>query len=145
MRSKKLAVLVTLVACVSLVSCAGTKSPDMNSTLWGALGGSSGVSSLANSFGKQLMDNMSLSEKLGKQGVEQLQNGLYNSVGEAAGYTIPEGSDLSSALKKQNLDDASVASVGNSLRSAGRSQGLGSSEMSMLTGLWQTASSKMKM
>jgi hypothetical protein len=137
MYSKKLATLAILVTCSVVVSCAGTRTPDMGSSLWSSLGGVQAVSNLAQSFGKQLAGNASLNRQLGKDGIDQVQRGLYNSIGDAAGYKIDKGSDLQSVLKKQNLDKDSIDAVGKSLQSAAKSEGLGSSQMAMLTGLWE--------
>lgn len=144
MYSKKLAALAATVACTFVLSCAGTKAPDMGSTLWGSMGGVKAVSSLSQSFGKQLTDNASLSSKLGKDGIAQVQRGLYNSIGSAAGYKIDKGTDLQTALKNQNLDKGSVDAVGQSLQAAAKSEKLGSSQMAMLTGLWEPIAKKLK-
>ena len=143
MQSKKMAMLATVIACATVLSCAGTKVPDMGSTLWGSLGGVKAVSSLASNFGQQLAGNANLSRQLGADGIEQAQRGLYNTVGEAAGYKADKGTDLQSVLKKQNLDEDSVKEVGRSLDAAAKDEGLGSSQMAMLKGLWEPIAKKL--
>ena len=143
MHSKTMAMLATIVACTTVLSCAGTKAPDMGSTLWGSLGGVKAVSGLASSFGKQLAGNANLSRQLGADGIEQAQRGLYNSVGEASGYSIDKGTDLQSVLKKQNLDEDSIKEVGNSLEAAANDEGMGSSQRAMLKGLWEPIAKKL--
>ena len=137
MHSKRFAAIAIALACSVVLSCAGTKAPDMGSSLWGSMGGVSAVSGLTQSFGKELAGNASLSRQLGAQGVQQVERGLYNSLGQAAGYKIDKGTDLLSVLKKKNLDEDSVEEVGMSLEAAAKKEGLRSDQRTMLKGLWE--------
>ena len=99
--------------------------------------------SLAQNFGKQLAGDAALSRQLGSQGVEQVQRGLYNTIGQASGYKVDKGTDLFSALKKQKLDGDSIEKVGDNLESAAKQEGLRSDQMSMLKGLWDPIADKL--
>jgi len=143
MVSRKMIALIAVIASSVVLSCAGTKTPDMGSTLWGSLGGRNAVSSLSHAFNKELMKNSSLSSQLGKMGAEQVSRGLYNSLGEQAGFKIDKGTDLMSVLKKQKLDANSLNAVGASLKSAAKSEGLRSDQMTMLTGMWEPIAKKL--
>jgi len=107
-------------------------------SLYTSLGGSKGVTSLANQFGAHLKANTVVAQALSAADILTAQNGLYNSVAKAGGQpTTGNGTDLLGALSGQGLSSAAIAGVGKSLTDAATSQGLKPDQLAALASIWE--------
>ncbi len=157
MQSRTLRPLGVLVLAVSLLagcsssnktSTAGSSSSSMAASataaatgaasLYQSLGGSAGVTSLADQFGTNLSANPMIAQALSAADIVTAKDGLYNSIAKAAGQaTTGSGADLLAALSGKNLNADAVAGVGQALTGAATSKGLKPDQMAALTSLWE--------
>ena len=141
---KSLTRLACLILSVSLVaslwSCSNSGgAKEIGSTLYQQVGGSSGLTSLANQFGANISANPQLTSMLDAVAISALKSGLTNDVMKASGMT-PNGSEtLAGALQGKSLDASSFNSLSNALTEAGSSVGLDSGTVSSLTALLKPA------
>lgn len=107
-------------------------------SLYQSLGGSSGVTALASSFGANLAANSTITKFLSAADIATAKDGLYNSIAKLAGQSLTGGGkDLVGALSGKGLDAAAVAGVGQALNGAATSNGLKPDQMAALTSLWE--------
>jgi hypothetical protein len=105
--------------------------------LYNSLGGSAGVTQLANAFGVKLSANNAVTKFLDQAAIATAQTGLFNSIAAAAGQSLPAGSvDLMGALSGKGLDAAAITGVGQALTGAATERGLKPDQMASLASLW---------
>jgi len=148
------AVLVLAVLAVPVVSGCASKNA-MTTTaaaagtagsLYTSLGGSAGVTNLANAFGANLKTNPAVSKVLDDTAIALAQSGLYNTIASAAGIAMPPGgTDLVGALSGKGLDAAAVTGVGQSLTAAANSLKLKPEQVTALTSLMAPISQQLLM
>ena len=101
--------------------------------LYTALGGSAGVTALANSFGARLKVHPAVTKFLDTAAIDGVQAGLINSLSVLGGVTPPAGStDLLTALSGKGLDKAAVDGVNQSLVAAAQENNVGSAQIAGL-------------
>jgi hypothetical protein len=107
-------------------------------SLYNSLGGSAGVTQLANSFGAKLSANNAVTKFLDQAAIATTQTGLFNSIAAAGGQSLPAGSvDLLGALSGKGLDASAIAGVGQALTGAATESGLKPDQMAGLASLWE--------
>jgi hypothetical protein len=102
----------------------------VGASLYQQLGGSEGVTRLANQFGANIASNPTLNQILDSVVIGQIQNGFTNDVMKASGMAPGGMETMSSALTGKGLNETHVTALSNSLREAGASLGLNPSVMS---------------
>ena len=129
------------VSCSSKSVATGAAAVTGASGLWNSLGGSTGVTSLANAFGQKISINPAVTKFLDTAAIQGVQNGLINSIAAAAGQAMPAGTtDLLGALTGKGLDAAAVKGLGDGLNAAAKQQKLKPDQITALTGLMQPIS-----
>jgi hypothetical protein len=104
--------------------------------LWSALGGTAGVTNLANSFGTKIGQNPAVTKFLDATAIGAVQNGLFNSIAAAAGQSLMSGpTNLAAALQGKSLDQAAVQGLSEGLMEAGKGLNLGPEHLASLTSL----------
>jgi hypothetical protein len=147
-------VLAVAIAPVAMNGCASKNAasggaPPMGATatsLFTSLGGSNGVMNLANTFGVNLKANPAVTKFLDDAAIGGVTTGLYNTIANAGGIKLPEGStDLMGALSGKGLDAAAVTGVSQSLMSAGSSLKLSAEQMTALSALIEPVTKSLMM
>jgi hypothetical protein len=121
------------VGCSSKSVATGTAAVTGASSLWNSLGGSTGVTGLANAFGQKISINPAITKFLDTASIQGVQNGLINSIAAAAGQSMPAGTtDLLGALQGKGLDAAAVKGLGDGLTAAAKDQKLSGEQIAAL-------------
>ena len=121
------------LGCSSKSVATGASAVTSASSLWSSLGGSTGVTSLANAFGQKISINPAVTKFLDSAAIDGAKNGLMNSIAAAAGQAMPAGStDLLGALQGKGLDAMAVKGVGDGLTAAAKDMNLKSDQIAAL-------------
>lgn len=133
----RFACLIISVALVAgLWSCSNSGgAKEVGSTLYQQVGGSSGLTTLANQFGANISANPALTSVIDAVTLSALKSGLTNDVMKASGME-PNGTEtMAGALQGKSLDASSFNALSNALAEAGSATGLDSGTISSLTAL----------
>ena len=136
--------LISIALVAGLWSCSNSGgAKEVGGSLYQQVGGSSGLTNLANQFGANISANPQLTSIIDAVTISALKSGLTNDVMKASGMQPLSSESLSSALQGKSLDATGFNALSNALAEAGSATGLDSGTISSLTALLKPVSQSM--